>query len=68
MRYENLEETIIPFDYQVLGYQYEAAEMMRCMRAGKLESDLVPHQFSLDLMELLDEIRGQIGLVYPRHD
>ena len=68
LRYENLEETIIPFDYQVLGYQYEAAEMMRCMRAGKLESDLIPHQFSLDLMELLDEIRGQIGLVYPRHD
>ena len=68
LRYENLEETIIPFDYQVLGYQYEAAEMMRCMREGKLESDLIPHQFSLDLMELLDEIRGQIGLVYPRHD
>lgn len=68
LRYENLEKIFIPFDYQVLGYQYEAAEMMRCMREGKLESDLVPHQFSLDLMELLDDIRGQIGLVYPRHD
>ncbi|MFK7978491.1 MAG: Gfo/Idh/MocA family protein [Saprospiraceae bacterium] len=68
LTYDNLEETVIPFDYQVLGYQYEAAEMMRCMRGGKLESDLVPHQFSLDLMELLDEIRSQIGLVYPRHD
>jgi len=68
LRYENLAATFIPFDYQVLGYQYEAAEMMRCMREGKLESDLVPHQFSLDLMELLDEIRGQIGLIYPRHD
>lgn len=66
--YENSVKTFIPFDYQVVGYHYEAAEMMRCMRAGKLESELVPHQFSLDLMELLDEIRGQIGLVYPRHD
>ena len=42
--------------------------MMRCIQAGKLESDLVPHQFSLDLMELLDGIRQQIGLIYPRHD
>jgi len=66
--YENSTKTIIPFDYQTVGYKYEAAEMMRCMREGKVESDLIPHQFSLDLMELLDEIRGQIGLVYPRHD
>jgi len=68
LTYENSEKTFIPFDYQVLGYQYEAAEMMRCMQAGKLESDLIPHQFSLDLIELLDEIRRQIGLIYPRHD
>lgn len=68
LTYEDLEKTFIPFDYQVLGYQYEAAEMMRCFSEGKIESDLIPHQFSLDLMEILDEIRRQIGLVYPRHD
>ncbi len=68
LEYEGLKETTVPFDYQVIGYQYEAAEMMRCLQQGKKESDLVPHQFSMDLMELLEEIRGQIGLVYPRHD
>jgi len=52
LTYEDLKETFIPFDYQVLGYQYEAAEMMRCLEEGKKESDLVPLQFSLDLMEL----------------
>lgn len=68
LTYENLEKQLIPFEYEVLGYKYEAAEMMRCMQAGKLESDLIPHQFSVDLIALLDEIRSQIGLVYPRHD
>jgi len=68
LTYEDMKETFIPFDYQVLGYQYEAAEMMRCLQEGKIESDLVPLQFSLDLIDLLDEIRGQIGLTYPRHD
>ncbi|MEM6316667.1 MAG: Gfo/Idh/MocA family oxidoreductase [Bacteroidota bacterium] len=68
LTYENLEETVIPFDYQVTGYAYEAAEAMKCLKAGAIESNLVPHQFSLDLMGLLDEIRRQIGLVYPKHD
>ncbi len=48
------------------GYSYEAEEVQKCMRAGKTESDKLPLQFSLELMELLCEIRGQIGLVYPQ--
>lgn len=68
MEYEGLKKTEIPFDYQVKGYKYEAEEVMRCLQAGKLESDLVPHQFSLYLMELMDVIRSNIGLVYPNHD
>lgn len=68
LEYDGLKESTVSFDTQGLGYKYEAAEVMRCLQEGKKESDLVPHQFSLDLMELLDEIREQIGLVYPRHD
>jgi hypothetical protein len=26
------------------------------------------HQFSLDLIETLDAVRKEIGLVYPKHD
>jgi predicted dehydrogenase len=47
------------------GMQHEAAEVMRCMRAGKLESDVLPLDETLAIMETLDEIRRQIGLVYP---
>ncbi len=48
------------------GYSYEAQEVQRCLKLGKTESDKLPLQFSLELMELLCEIREQIGLVYPQ--
>jgi len=48
--------------------QFEAAEVMRCMRAGKLESDVLPLDETLAIMDTLDEIRRQIGLVYPASD
>jgi predicted dehydrogenase len=47
------------------GMQHEAAEVMRCLRAGKLESDVLPLDETLSIMATLDEIRRQIGLVYP---
>lgn len=48
------------------GYSYEAQEVQNCLKSGKIESDKLPLQFSLELMELLCEIRQQIGLVYPQ--
>ena len=47
------------------GYTYEIEECIRCIAAGKLQSDDWSHQNSLDLIQILDEIRGQIGLKYP---
>jgi predicted dehydrogenase len=47
------------------GYQHEAAEVQRCLRAGLLESPLVPHAVTLEVMSLLDTIRTQIGVTYP---
>jgi predicted dehydrogenase len=47
------------------GYNYEAMEVAACLRAGKLESDILPLAESLDIMRTLDTIRGQWGLVYP---
>jgi predicted dehydrogenase len=43
----------------------EAAAVMRGIRAGSLESDVLPLHETLSIMETLDEIRRQIGLVYP---
>jgi hypothetical protein len=50
------------------GYQYEAAHVMQCLDKGKIESDRMTWQTSLDLIETLDRIRIDAGIFYPKHD
>jgi len=52
------------FPFEGWGYHFEAAHVMECLAAGRLESDLVPLDFTLDLVETLDVIRERIGLEY----
>jgi predicted dehydrogenase len=47
------------------GMQFEAAEVGRCLRAGRLESDVLSLEESISIMETMDEVRRQIGLRYP---
>ena len=47
------------------GYAYEAAEVMRCLREGVLESPLMPLDETLNIMQTLDTCRAQWGLRYP---
>jgi predicted dehydrogenase len=47
------------------GYNYEAAEVANCLRAGKLESDVISLDESLTIIGTLDTIRTQWGLKYP---
>ena len=51
-----------------MGYQYEAEEVMRCLDEGSIESPVVPHSFSIDLMNILDRIRASAGIVYEGRD
>jgi predicted dehydrogenase len=48
------------------GYGHEAEEVMRCIRAGRTESPLMPLDETLAVMRTLDAIRGQWGLRYPQ--
>ena len=41
------------------GYGYEAAEVVRCLRAGEVESPLMPLDESVMIMEVLDTARRQ---------
>lgn len=50
------------------GYELEAAHVMACLDAGKKESDLMPLSFSSDLMEIMDWVRKDAGIVFPGHD
>jgi dihydrodiol dehydrogenase / D-xylose 1-dehydrogenase (NADP) len=59
------QEREITFDREGNGYNYEAAEVMRCLRSRRLESPMLPLDTSVAIMRILDTIRAQWGLVYP---
>ena len=47
------------------GFQYEVAAVGECIRAGQLESDVMPLDETLAIMQTLDRIRASWGLRYP---
>ncbi len=59
-------EKFYPFDWESGGYDYEATEVMRCLAEKRTESNLWSWQNSLDLMQILDWVRKEIGLEYER--
>jgi predicted dehydrogenase len=47
------------------GMQFQAAEVERLVAAGLTTGDILPPAQSVAIMATLDEVRRQIGLVYP---
>ncbi|HLV04182.1 Gfo/Idh/MocA family oxidoreductase [uncultured Georgenia sp.] len=47
------------------GFQYEAAEVARCVAAGRLESETLPWAETVAVLETMDEVRRQVGVAYP---
>ncbi len=50
------------------GYQYEAMEVMRCLRAGERESPSLPLDETLAIMRTMDRLRQVWDLRYPADD
>ncbi len=48
------------FDWWGDGFTYQIQEVMDCIKAGKKQSDLMSHAFSLALMETLDWVGAEI--------
>jgi predicted dehydrogenase len=48
------------------GMEYQALEVERCVKEGLSESLMMPLAETVTIMETMDEIRRQIGLVYPK--
>jgi len=61
----NEEDDRMEFPLRGNGYQFEAGEVGRCLRAGQLESRVMPLDETLTIMKTLDQIRAQWGLKYP---
>lgn len=47
------------------GFIYQVAEVVKQIRAGKLESDIISLRETLTTMQLMDNLRGEWGFRYP---
>ncbi|MES5824593.1 Gfo/Idh/MocA family oxidoreductase [Streptomyces sp. RG80] len=50
---------LIDVPYEGTGYVHQAREVMRCLRTGETESPMMPWQATLEVMDVLDQVRGQ---------
>ncbi|KAI1703056.1 oxidoreductase family, NAD-binding rossmann fold domain-containing protein [Ditylenchus destructor] len=50
------------------GMHYEADHVYECIKAGRLESQVMPLQTSLRLQEVLQELRNQMGVSYRQDE
>ena len=50
------------------GYGAQVAEVERCLRAGETESPMVPLDETVAIMELLDDVRAEVGVRYEADD
>ena len=50
------------------GFSHEIRECHRCLANQQIESELWSHQDSVNMMTMMDEIRRQIGVIYPNRD
>ena len=55
----------IEIPYKGNGLHYQAIEVMDCLASGKLESDIMPLDETLQIMQTMDDIRRKWKLRYP---
>ena len=63
---QNNTEEIINFDFKTLGYSFETEHFNSLLRAGEKESNMMTVEFSKNLINTLDKVRGIIGLTYNK--
>lgn len=63
------EITEIPFENGPnMGYQFEAIHVMECLDNNLKESPILPLSLSLELINVLDSVRKDAGIIFPNHD
>ena len=63
-----VQEEILVEQPKGMGYELEAAHVMECLDIGLIESPVLPLSTSRDLMEIMDRVRKEAGIVFPNHD
>lgn len=60
---KDIEKKQLPFD-QDKGFKFEIEAASNSIRNGKTENEIMPISDTLQLMETIDEIKNQLGLIY----
>ncbi|MFI3215124.1 MAG: gfo/Idh/MocA family oxidoreductase, partial [Eubacteriales bacterium] len=50
---------------QITGFEYEVRACMEALKAGQLECSQMPHDEIITVMEVMDTLRAEWGVVYP---
>ncbi len=66
--YDDADREIAHYDFsdQISGYEFEFLECAAAIAAGKLEAPSMPMEETVRVMEFMDSLRKQWGLVYPQ--
>ncbi len=50
---------------QISGYEYQIIETIKCIREGKLECTSMPHNDTLEVLDIMDGLRRSWNMKYP---
>lgn len=64
----NGEPVTYPTQWEGHGLYFEIEEVIRCIQNKQIESKLLSHAFSIDLIRTMDEIRSQVNVSYSMHE
>jgi len=56
---------VYPVPEQISGYEYQVEECVDAINKGKLECASMPQKESLRMMNIYDEIRSKLNVIYP---
>lgn len=66
--WEQREEETLDFSFEGNGLRFQAMHVMNCLDEGKTESDIMPLDESIEIMQTMDTLRQMWGIRYPSED
>ena len=66
--YDKADRELAFYDFsdQISGYEYQFAQCAEALAAGKTEAEAMPMDDTVYVMEFMDNLRKQWGMVYPQ--
>ena len=52
-------------EYLGNGFEEQIIEVCECIKNSKTESETMPVDKSIEILKQMDEIRAQVGVIYP---